>query len=303
MGHPDNPEEDEPRIGTVVINFNSFDDTKRCVDSLLRLEHDRHTVFLVDNRSTDGSRERLEEAFPGIVHLHNGENLGFGGGMNSGIRKAIGAGCEFVFLFNNDAFVDDPGLFRKLLEPFRTHQDMGMVSPVEYDLSGSTVLFAGATGRHVWEMKASGAALFVSRRVFDAVGLLDETFFLGYEDQDLLRRAERHGFRATTVPDARFMHKGQANTGRHARMMTYLEARNEIVYYSRHWGLRTFFRRVVIGNVKRIPRMALLYPEQGRPELFVALLRGVMRGVSYMPKARHNGPIPRFDPGQWITRP
>jgi len=292
---------EKPRIGTVVINFNSYEDTRRCIRSLLGLKHEDHFIFCVDNGSTNGSNEHLRMDFPDIVHIGNEANLGFGGGMNAGIVRALEMRCEYVLLFNNDAFVDDLNLFDKLLIPFEKYELMGMVSPAEYDITGSTLLYAGASGRHEWEMKASGAALFVSRKVFETIGLLDDKFFLGYEDQDLLKRAEKHGFRATTVTDARFMHKGKANTGRHARMMTYLEARNEVIYYSRHWGLRTFIRRVVIGNLKRVPRMALVYPEEGRPELFGALVRGLLRGLACMPKTRRPESIPVFDPSRWIV--
>jgi GT2 family glycosyltransferase len=296
------PAEGKLRIGTVVINFNSYDDTKTCIASLLKLKHDGHMIFCIDNFSTDGSHELLAADFPEAVHFRTEANLGFGGGMNAGVVRALESGCDFVFLFNNDAYVDDPNLFEKLLRPFEKNECMGLVSPAEYDITGSTLLFAGATGKREWEMAASGAALFVSRKVFDTVGLLDERFFLGYEDQDLLKRAERKGFHATTVADARFMHKGMANTGRHARMMTYLEARNEIMYYARHWGLRTFLRRVVIGNLKRVPRKALVYPEEGRPELFGALIRGLLRGISYMPKTKRPESVPPFDPSRWIAR-
>lgn len=297
----DDYQEGAPRIGTLVINFNSHDDLKRCIESLMMVQYANHLIFCVDNGSTDGSRQKLMQEFPDIVHVDNGSNVGFGAGMNAGIAKALEMGCEYVFCFNSDTWVDDPGLFDELLRTFQENPSMGMAGPAEYDYSGNDLLFSGPTGRHEQEMKVSGAAMFISKKMIETVGLFDESFFLGYEDQDLLRRAEKHGFVARTTSETRFMHKRAAITGKHARMMTYLETRNEIVYYARHWDLSTFMRRIVVGNAKRIPRKALLYPEVGRPELFAALVRGVLAGVSLMPKARQPGAMPRFDPSRWMT--
>ena len=293
--------EEAPRVGTVLINFNSLDDLSRCIESLLTLEYGNHLIICVDNGSTDGSREKLAEAFPDVVHIANGANVGFGAGMNVGISKALEMGCEYVFCFNSDTWVDDPKLLDELMQPFRENPSMGATGPAEYDYEGNELQFSGPTGRHGQEMKVSGAAMFLSKRMLETVGLFDESFFLGYEDQDLLRRAERHGFVVRTTTNTRFMHRRAAFTGRHARMMTYLEARNEVIYYGRHWDLTTFLKRIVFENVKRIPRKALLYPEAGRPELFDAFVRGVMRGLSLMPKARHQGVIPSFDPSKWIV--
>lgn len=291
-----------PRIGTVLINFNSYSDVGKCIESLQQVDYEQSLILCVDNGSTDGSRERLMKEFPEIVHIDNGGNLGFGAGMNTGIQKALESGCDYVFCFNSDTWVDDRHLFDKLLTPFHEDEKMGVTGPVEYDISGRSLLYSGPRGLHKYEQKVSGAAFFVSKRVFESVGLLDDRLFLGYEDQDLLIRAEGQGYHVKIVPDARFMHKRSAFTARHSRMMTYLEARNEIVFYARHWDVPSFVRRVVIENCKRIPSYAISGMEEGRHDLFIALVRGVMRGISYMPRAKQPKSIPPFDPSRWMTQ-
>jgi len=291
-----------PKIGTVLINFNSGADVRSCIESLQQIDYERSLILCVDNGSTDGSRERLVKEFPEIVHVDNGGNLGFGAGMNTGIQRALELGCDYVFCFNSDTWVDDKRLFDRLLAPFHEDEKMGITGPVEYDFSGATLLYSGPRGLHKFELKVSGAAFFVSKRVFESVGLLDDRFFLGYEDQDLLLRAERNGYNVRIVPDARFMHKRSAFTAGHSRMMTYLEARNEIVYYARHWDLPSFIRRVVIENCKRIPSSAISGMDEGRSDLFFALVRGVIRGISYMPRAKQPRSIPPFDPSRWMKK-
>jgi GT2 family glycosyltransferase len=291
-----------PRIGTVLINFNSYADVRKCIESLQQIDYEKSLILCVDNGSTDDSREKLVKEFPEVVHIDNGGNLGFGAGMNAGIRKALESGCDYVFCFNSDTWVDDRHLFDKLLTPFHEDERMGVTGPAEYDFSGMSLLYSGPRGLHKYELKVSGAAFFVSRRVFESVGLLDDRFFLGYEDQDLLIRAERDGYHVKIVPEARFMHKRSAFTAGHSRMMTYLEARNEIVYYTRHWNLSSFIKRVVIENFKRVPSRAISGMGEGRPDIFIALVRGVMRGISLMPRAKQPESIPPFDPSRWMKR-
>ncbi|MCJ7488754.1 MAG: glycosyltransferase family 2 protein [Thermoplasmata archaeon] len=291
-----------PKIGTVLINFNSYVDVRKCIESLQQIDYEQSQILCVDNGSTDDSRERLMKEFPEVVHIDNGGNLGFGAGMNTGIQKALESGCDYVFCFNSDTWVDDRYLFDRLLAPFREDEKMGVTGPVEYDYSGASILYSGPRGLHKFEQKVAGAAFFVSKRVFESVGLLDDRFFLGYEDQDLFIRAERHGYHLKTVPDARFLHRQSAFISRHSRMMAYLEARNEIVYYTRHWDVPSFIKRVVIENCKRIPSSAISGMEERRSDIFIALVRGVMRGISYMPRAKQPDSIPPFDPSRWMTQ-
>jgi GT2 family glycosyltransferase len=291
-----------PKVGIVILNFNSPEDSERCLSSLAKLGYGPLETICVDNGSTDGSAEAIEKAFPKVRMVRTGRNAGFGAGMNAGFVQALHDGCDFVFCFNSDTLVDDPELIDKLVAPFRTDPKLGVTGPEEMDMSGTELLYSGPRGRHRYELKVSGAAYMMSREVLEKVGLLDDRFFLGYEDLDLFVRIERKGYGIRIVPGARFRHTRSAIIGRHAPMMTYLEARNEIVYFARHWGLSGFLERAVKQNLKRLPRYALIFAEQGRPDLFAAHVKGLKDGICLLPLAKTPDRIPPFDPAPWIAK-
>src|SRR6266571_4332968 len=96
-----------PPVGVVVLNWNNYPASERCLRSLLGISYPATTVYLVDNGSVDSSMERLEHEFAarGVVCMRNGENLGFAAGCNAGIARALADGCAYVLLINNDCIV------------------------------------------------------------------------------------------------------------------------------------------------------------------------------------------------------
>jgi len=104
--HEQQSEYSDTTVGIVVVNWNNYEDTARCLQSLSELSYPSYQVTVVDNGSTDGSGERITEEFEWCDVLINESNLGFGGGCNTGIDHALEQGADFVFLLNNDAVVD-----------------------------------------------------------------------------------------------------------------------------------------------------------------------------------------------------
>ena len=93
------------KVAIVVVNWNNYDDTASCLESLADLSYPSYQVVVVDNGSTDGSGERLQADFGWCDIVFNEANEGFGGGCNTGIEYALANGVEFVLLLNNDAVV------------------------------------------------------------------------------------------------------------------------------------------------------------------------------------------------------
>src|SRR5450432_999701 len=90
------------RILIVVLNWNSRDMTKECIQSLLAMQGDSFKILVIDNGSRDGSVEYLRETFPQIDVTANGRNLGFAAGCNVGMKRAVAENFEYVLLVNND---------------------------------------------------------------------------------------------------------------------------------------------------------------------------------------------------------
>jgi len=254
------------KLIAVVLNWNGGDDTPRALASLTGIE-----AICVDNGSTDGSDAVVERGFPAVELIRTGTNLGFAGGCNVGIRRALDRGAEWVLLVNNDA-VAEPGIADALERAAAARPDAGLLACKVLFEDGGLVMYAGASF-NAWlgysgkrtgfgspdrfhelrdVARADGAAMAISREVVERVGLLDERLFAYVEDVDLSLRARAAGFGVVFVPDAVVRHKGSASTGGAASTTNmYYSTRNTIAVVERVRplppGLRALRRGVVVG--------------------------------------------------------
>ncbi|HEY8646476.1 MAG TPA: glycosyltransferase family 2 protein [Gaiellaceae bacterium] len=232
----------------VVLNWNGGDDTLAALASLAGIP-----AICVDNGSTDGSDLLVEARFPGVELLRTGANLGFAGGNNIGIRRALERGADWVLLLNNDATAE-PGLGAALERAAAARPDAGLLACKILFEDGATIQYAGASfsslgysGRQTGHGepdrfhdlrdvgRADGAGMAVSRRAVDRAGLLDETLFAYVEDVEWSVRIRAAGFGVVFVPDARVRHKGSAATGgRRSTAGLYYSTRNTIAVLERH---------------------------------------------------------------------
>ena len=254
------------RLVVVVLNWNGGEDTSRALESLTGIE-----TICVDNGSADGSDAEVERRFSAVELIRTGENLGFAGGNNVGIRRALERSADWVLLMNNDA-VAEPGLVEALDRAQAARPDAGVLACKVLFEDGDAVMYAGASfnawlgysGRRTGfggpdtftEMRdvprADGAAMAVSRVALERVGLLDEQLFAYVEDVDLSLRARAAGLAVVFVPDAVVRHKGSASTGGAASTTNlYYSTRNTIAVVEHHRplppGLRALRRGVVVG--------------------------------------------------------
>jgi GT2 family glycosyltransferase len=254
------------KLVAVVLNWNGGDDTPRALASLAGVE-----TICVDNGSTDGSDIEVGARFPAVELIRTDANLGFAGGNNVGIRRALQWGADWVLLMNQDA-VAEPGLADALARAAERRPDAGVLACKVLFEDGETVMYAGASF-NTWlgysgrrrgfgepddfhesndVERADGAAMAVSRALVDRVGMLDEELFLYVEDVDLSLRARAAGFAVVFVPDAIVRHRGSASTGGPASTTNlYYSTRNTIVVVERHRPLPRGFgglrRAVVVG--------------------------------------------------------
>jgi hypothetical protein len=254
------------QLVAVVLNWNGGDDTPKALASLRGVQ-----TICVDNGSTDGSDDVVERDFPEVDLIRTGANLGFAGGNNVGIRRALERGADWVLLLNNDA-VMEPGLPDALERVSRARPDAGLLACKVLFEDGRTVMYAGASfnalvgysGRRVGfggpdryhasrdVGRADGAAMAVSRTAVERAGLLDETLFAYVEDVEWSLRIRAAGFGVVFVPDAVVRHRGSASTGGRASTTNlYYDTRNTIAVVERHRplpiGLRSMRRSVVVG--------------------------------------------------------
>jgi GT2 family glycosyltransferase len=210
-------------------------------------------VIVVDNASRENPEPVLKQKFPEANVIVSAENLGFAGGNNLGIKASKG---KYLFFLNNDTEVD-PHLFHPLVELFETNPEVGIASPkILYYNSGETIQYVGCsninpyTGRNHREGfrekdhgqydvtrvtdLAHGAAMMVSRKVIDKVGLMPELFFLYYEELDWCESIKKAGYKIFVVPKAKIYHKESMSVGKNSTLKTYYMTRNRLLFMRRH---------------------------------------------------------------------
>lgn len=223
----------EPPVTCVVLNWNSWQETLACLASLRDIEYGNATVLVVDNGSTNDSVERIRQAHPALELICTGRNLGYGGGVNAGIRLALERGAEFVWLLNNDA-KPLPNALSALVGKALEQPDLGAVGSVLMYTGSQTKVQAWGGGRvNCWLGRTSharsgredrwfdyltGASLLLRSAALKKVGLFDEGFFLYWEDTDLSFRLRRQGWRLGVAAGSVVLHKEGASSGDRRRV-------------------------------------------------------------------------------------
>ena len=318
----------ETRIAAVVLNWNSAADTLECVASLQANNEPRLSVIVVDNGSTDSSWEELQQAATAdTILIQSGANLGYAGGNNVGIRAALNNRADYIWILNNDTVVH-PLCLTELLRAAEIHQARaGIFVPkiLQKDGSRTTVFYAG--GGYDWVrgqashwrfgaqddehfeascdvIFATGTSLFVRREVFEQIGLLDERYFLYWEDVQFSRRALHGGYKICFVPTARVWHRGMASSKQYGHRSStptydYYTMRNRLWYIReehRGWtwvSAYVWTMPLLLGEIARIflqreNRHIVLRRETLRGNLwrkkFSAIMRGVFDGVLRRPR-------------------
>ncbi len=240
-----------PRASVIVVNHNGRGYLEGCLRSLLERGGGEDEVILVDNCSTDGSAEVVEQLFPQIRVIRNEVNEGFGRASNLGARQARGAYLAFL---NPDTVVE-PGWLEPLLAALNADPQAALVTskilllgdPERVNTCGNDVHFTGLTlcrgmgakrktFRATAEVSAiSGAAFAARREVFEALGGFDESFFLYMEDTDLSLRARLAGYHCLCVPASVVYHDYGLRFG---PQKTYLQERNRYLMLLKNlrWG-------------------------------------------------------------------
>lgn len=286
-----------------VLNWNNYADSAKCIRSLRKISHPEFDVLLIDNGSTDQSLERLEDEFPEIDTIRTGENRGFAGGFNAGIREALNRTAEYVWLVNNDAIVPDETLLGDLVDSMESDEDIGILSPLimnypETDriwFSGGVVDWKHGQVEHEDKNTVLDRNRFegivdsdyityccplIRAEVFEAVGYLPEEYFLYYEDVDHSVRANAQGYRLAIDTSTEMYHRGGGSSaGTRRPIIMYYTARARWLF-ARRFSDRISAIGFVVSYVAWFSSMMLGQVKNGEPRNGVALVRGMVNGIA-----------------------
>lgn len=296
---------DQPSIAIIVLNWNNPEDTVRCIASILSLRDPSLYLLVVDNASSDDSVARIVASLrstwdrgrvsiddrsaariEGVmavpppragdaVVIRTTHNLGYAGGNNVAIRAALAAGCQAVWILNNDTVVDSDALGH-LRAALTESPDAGAIGTLILDADRDRIQCVGG-GRYSWwrgtsqllgegvtlaELGSmaenpridyvSGASMLIPASTVNRVGLLDERFFLYCEEVDYAERCRRVGHRLVVSTGAVVRHRFGATIGSsrslqdRSQLSAYHASRSAMLLVRRHrpwllpsaWGAR-----------------------------------------------------------------
>ena len=231
-------EKEYMEVSAIVVSYNSQDRVERSVGALQEsLGHLDHEILVVDNASSDRTVELAGKLLPGDCVIVNRQNLGFGQGVNRGLRAARGR----YSLIMNDDVVLEPGSIDRLLGALRADAGIAVAGPLMVDAHGQQThsarlwypgweeewvrltdivlrrqrkaAYPGSCQEGLVEVKWLVAACMLGRTdVLRAIGGFNPAFFMYGEDIDFGRRLRALGYVSVTIPGARAVHEGGAST-------------------------------------------------------------------------------------------
>jgi GT2 family glycosyltransferase len=295
----------ETSVAIILVNWNGYDFTRACLESLRKIDFPDYRIILVDNASQNQEAFRLKNAFPEIDVIENKENLGFAGGNNSGIRVALEQGYSHVLLLNNDTEVE-PNFLGEMMRKFRRNAEIGVVQPLILFLQEQkTIWSAGGKwipsfGRSVTlgdrEPKAeyrvqrcdldwaTGCCMLISREAILKAGLLNEQYFAYFEDVEWSLRFREAGYRIQLADKAVIYHeagassKNETSEGTLSPVVFYYHVRNQFFL------IRKTLRGIqfLTASVYHLSRFALwmgYFTFRGRFRKLKSVARGIRDGL------------------------
>jgi len=227
-----------PPVSVVIPVFNRVEYTQKCLEALSQYTPgELYEIIIIDNASTDGTREFLNTFESNIRIITNRENLGFAKACNQGVRASKG---RYVLLLNNDT-IPQPGWLESMLSEAESDEKIAIVGSCLLYPEHNTIQHIGVTvgnsngllyPYHIHRFKrlervpdahrskdyqaVTGACMLIRRKIFDRIGLFDEQFINGYEDIDFCFRVIQAGYRIRYCHRSRVYHYESITPYRHA---------------------------------------------------------------------------------------
>lgn len=266
-------------IFVILVNFNNYNLTIDCINSIQKSTYKNCNIVVVDNASSDESYLVLTDEYKdddGVFIIKSNENNGFSAGNNIGINYALEKNADYIMLLNNDTIIDE-----KMIEILHSRaSDKVVTTPKMYYFSkpniiwyaGGEIDYKSGEIRHIGLNKidaekysiertcsfVTGCCVMLHRDLFEKVGALDECYFMYGEDVDYSIRLKNAGIDILFIPDAKLWHKvgGSSVT---SKLNIYYDTRNKLFLmdkfnFSRIAKIRYRFRILLLyirGLIKK----------------------------------------------------
>ena len=293
-------EKEYPLVYIIVLNWNNYKDTEECINSLNRMSYPNYRIIIVDNGSHDNSGGMLHKEFPEHIFLFNHKNLGYAGGNNIGIKKAINIGADYILILNNDIVVKSHDFLASLISYMENHKETGILGPKVLSYQDQAVLsdyscslwwnllekfFLSQKHKHEddqdegeYVTRVGGCCMLIRTQLFQETSFFDDRFFMYGEENDFCLRALLKGIDIVYYPKKEVFRKTKKNNS-YLAFRGYYGARNGYYMVKKNFtGLKKTVLLILyfLSEMKKVLKSCL----KGR--FFVAnyIIRGIFHGLT-----------------------
>lgn len=244
-------------VGIVLVNYNGEKFQNDCIRSIQQMTYDNYKIILVDNGSVDNSIKLVKENFENINIIETGENCGVAKGNNIGIKAALGMGCDYVLLLNNDTEVD-ANMLDKMMSS-ANEKTMVTCKMYYYDnndrkdviwCAGGDILWSKGKTVHFGENEIDNGqcdeskyinftptcCLLIHKSIFENIGFMDEKYFMYFDDTDFIVRAKKKGYKIWYEANAKLWHKVSSSSGgNESKVLLYYFNRNRLYFIDKFY--------------------------------------------------------------------
>lgn len=294
-----------PLVSLITVNYNGVVYTRDFLLAVQKITYPNVEVWVVDNASAE-SIAPLKSEFPNIHFIESKENLGFAGGNNLAIQEAKG---KYFFLLNNDT-EPLPDFLEPIIALMEGNPNIGVASAkLKYFNAPDTLQFAGSKGINMYTGRgfsigymdtdkeiynqnykselAHGAAMLISRKVVEKIGLMAELYFLYYEETDFCERVKKAGFEIWYCGQSVVLHKESMSVGKESPLKTYYLTRNRLIYTRRNAHGLQKIAALLFFFIFSFPKGIMKYLLKKDFKLLQAFVKGALWNLTHF-NIHHN---------------
>jgi GT2 family glycosyltransferase len=236
------------KISIVIVTHNGKNLLKDCLASIIeKNDYPNYEIIVVDNDSSDSTKDMITSDFPEVRLIENDENVGAVIATNQGIKASKG---DFIFRLDNDTLVKTKGFLTILVDMLTRNEKIGVIGCKLVSLTGENLYASGyvddyGIARHYMnddERDVGGlctAAMMIRKDIINEIGLLDEGFSpMFYEDIDFTERARKKGYKTIYTPKVVVVHRTHGTIGKRSKnYRDFILSKGRIRYMLIHFSI------------------------------------------------------------------
>jgi GT2 family glycosyltransferase len=276
-----------PTVSVILVNWNGVKWLKKCIDSVMAQSYPAIEIVLVDNDSIDGSSEFVKKEYPKVKLIQSDRNRGFAGGNNLGIKNAQG---ELIMLLNTDAWIEEDLVER--LARFLQQEKLDVVGPYERKYDGRNIskyyTSIDPLGHPTYirtrehpNFYMSGVCIMFRKDFYEATGMLDENFFMYFEEIDWFWRINLQQKKFSYLDGAYVYHAGAGSTGGGIKYISFLwRNQNTLQMLLKNYKPQTLVLILPLYLLQNIVEM-LFFLVLLKPKISLSYIQGWVFNVRY----------------------